>query len=419
MSTPQQEDVTHQHADTVVATSQGFLGQIKRLWQGDSGLAPILIGLIALVIYFQIRSSVFLSAGNITNLFVQSTIFILLGMAEIWLLLLGDIDLSAGFVAGVGGAAAVILTSTKYNWPWYVALPLAIIITTAIGALHGTIIIRLKLPAFIVTLAGLIFWEGILLFLINSQGNSGGSLPVQNNVLYNLVNGNLTPTATWVFVIVLVVLMSFLMIRADRRRRVSGLVMKPAWITTVKIVALAVAGLVLVIIFNTNRSTFAALSGMPFAIPIDLAVLALGTFILTKTKAGRYIYAIGGNAEAARRAGINVNRYRLMAFMMTGFTTGVAGLLYVSRLNGISTGIDGGTYVLYAVAAAVIGGTSLFGGRGKMIHAVIGGIVIATIDNGMALIGVSASGLYIVTALVLLAAVTVDALARRGSDNSR
>jgi D-xylose transport system permease protein len=157
---------------------------------------------------------------------------------------------------------------------------------------------------------------------------------------------------------------------------------------------------------------------MPFAIPIDLGVLAAGTFILTKTRAGRYIYAIGGNVEAARRAGINVNRYRLLAFVFSGFTTGIAGLLYVSRLNGISTGIEGGTYVLYAVAAGVIGGTSLFGGRGKMIHAVVGGLVIATIYNGMALINVSAAGLYMVTALVLLAAVVVDAIARRSNASS-
>ncbi len=154
---------------------------------------------------------------------------------------------------------------------------------------------------------------------------------------------------------------------------------------------------------------------MPFAIPIDLGVLAIGTFILTKTRAGRYIYAIGGNVEAARRAGIAVNRFRVLAFAFSGTTAGVAGLLYVSRLGGISNGIEGGQYVLYAVAAAVIGGTSLFGGRGKMIHAVIGGLIIATIDNGMALINVSAAGLYMVTALVLLAAVVVDSIARRSA----
>lgn len=392
---------------------------MKRLWQGDSGLGPILIGLLVLIIYFELRTSVFLSAGNITNLFIQATIFILLGMAEIWVLLMGDIDLSVGYSAGIGGAIAVILTSTQNHWPFWIALPLGLIACTLVSALWGVICIRLRLPSFIVTLAGQIGLLGVLLYLIDSQGNSGGSLPVQEKVLYDLVNGNLTPVATWIVLMLLVALLSWAIFRSEQRRRTAGLDEKPFWLVFAKIGALVVAGVLLAIIFNSNRSTFTTLNGMPFAIPIDVGVLAGGTYVLTKTRAGRYIYAIGGNVEAARRAGINVNRYRLLAFTFSGFTTGIAGLLYVSRLNGISTGIEGGTYVLYAVAAGVIGGTSLFGGRGKMIHAVIGGIVIATIGNGMALINVSASGLYMVTALVLLAAVMVDSIARRGSSSNR
>jgi D-xylose transport system permease protein len=209
-----------------------------------------------------------------------------------------------------------------------------------------------------------------------------------------------------------------MMLRADGARRRSGLGGRPLWITVSKIVMLGVAGLLLILVFNANRSSFAHVVGMPFAIPIDLFVLAAGTFILTKTKAGRYIYAIGGNTEAARRAGVNVNRYRLLAFMLSGFTTGIAGLLYVSRLGGISTGIEGGTYVLYAVAAAVIGGASLYGGHGKMIHAVLGGLVIGTIANGMSLLNMNAATQYIATALVLLAAVIVDSLARRGNTSA-
>jgi D-xylose transport system permease protein len=153
---------------------------------------------------------------------------------------------------------------------------------------------------------------------------------------------------------------------------------------------------------------------MPFAIPIDLAVLVLGSFVLTRTKTGRYIYAIGGNGEAVRRSGVNVSRYKMLAFMFTGFMSGIGGLLYVSQLNGINDSIPS-TLTLYAVAAAVIGGTSLFGGRGKMIHAVVGGLIIATIYNGMALLSMSASTEYIVTGAVLLAAVTVDSVARRGA----
>ena len=415
MSTPHTEVESLATPEDEVSTN--LVAQLKRVWQGDSGLLPILFGLAALVIFFEVRSSVFLSPENITNLFVQSTIFILLGMAEIWLLLLGDIDLSLGYATGLGGAVAVILVSSNYRWPWYLALPLALVVTTACSALSAFIIIRFRLPSFIVTLAMFLGLEGALLYVINAQG-TGGSVSVQDNILYNLVNGNLTPFATWTFVIIVSALMSVMMLRADGARRRSGLGGRPLWITVSKIVMLGVAGLFLILVFNANRSSFAHVVGMPFAIPIDLFVLAAGTFILTKTKAGRYIYAIGGNTEAARRAGVNVNRYRLLAFMLSGFTTGIAGLLYVSRLGGISTGIEGGTYVLYAVAAAVIGGASLYGGRGKMIHALLGGLVIGTIANGMSLLNMNAATQYIATAFVLLAAVIVDSLARRGNTSA-
>jgi ABC-type xylose transport system permease subunit len=417
VSTPLDE-VTPLETSLPETGGAGVMRQVRRIWQTETGLGPILIGLLALVIYFAVRSSVFLSAGNITNLFIEGTIFILLGMAEIWLLLMGDIDLSIGYSAGIGGAIAVIFTDQAHLWPWWVALPLALVACTLISAGFGAICVYLRLPSFIVTLAGQIMLAGFLLYIIDSQGNTGGSLPVQESVLHNLVYGDFTPLATWITIMAAVGVLSWMVLRGEQRRRSAGLDGKPLWLAFLKVAVLLVAGVALSLVFNTSRSTFTVLNGMPFAIPIDIGVLAIGTFILTKSRPGRYIYAIGGNAEAARRAGINVNRYRILAFMFSGATTGVAGLLYVSNLNGISTGIEGGQYVLYAVAAAVIGGTSLFGGRGKMIHAVIGGVVIATIDNGMALINVSASGLEIVTGLVLLAAVVVDSLARRSSANS-
>ena len=400
------------------ASADGALrGQLKRLRQGDKGLLPILLGLIVLVIYFEIRNSVFLSSGNLTNLFVQATIFILLAMAEIWLLLLGEIDLSVGFVSALGATTAVILLDNQFHWPWFAALPLAILVTTTIGTLQGFIIIKLRLPSFIVTLAGLLGWEGVLIFFVDRQG-TGGTIPVQEKVLYDLVNANLSPVWTWIFVLACLAVLIYLIVRRDQSRRTSGLDSVPHFVTIAKAVTLIIAGVVLVLIFNRNRGTFTVLEGMPYAIPVDIAMLAAGSFILTRTRVGRYIYAIGGNAEAARRAGVNVNRYRLLAFVFTGFTAGVAGLIYASRLGGISDNVDS-NLVLLAVASAVIGGTSLFGGRGKMIHAVIGGLVIATIYNGMALINMSAATQYIATALVLLEAVAMDAVARRGSTPSR
>jgi D-xylose transport system permease protein len=192
------------------------------------------------------------------------------------------------------------------------------------------------------------------------------------------------------------------------------LVAPPPGLTWLKIVAVLVAGVALVMLCNTDRGALIAIQGVPYVVLLVLGVLAAWTFLLGRTKLGRYIYAIGGKAEAARRAGVNVPMIRTIAFTLTSFTAGIAGIVYASRLRSISTSLDGGTLVLYAVAAAVIGGTSLFGGRGKALHGVLGGIVIAAIDNGMGLVGFSAASKYMVTAIVLLAAVTIDAVARRG-----
>jgi D-xylose transport system permease protein len=200
----------------------------------------------------------------------------------------------------------------------------------------------------------------------------------------------------------------------EGRRRASGLVAPPASLTVLKIAAAVAAGIAVVAICNTNRGTLVPIKGVPWVVLIVLAVLAMWTVLLGRTRFGRYIYAIGGNAEAARRAGVRLATIRTLAFTLASFTAGIAGIVYASRLRSVSTALDGGTLVLYAVAAAVIGGTSLFGGRGKALHAVLGGLVIAAIDNGMGLQGYSAAAKYVVTALVLLAAVTIDALARRG-----
>jgi D-xylose transport system permease protein len=413
LSAPPEEIATVSHSNETSGVAGQLLVQFKRLRSGDSGLIPIVVGLLILIIYFQTRNSAFLSASNLTNLSIQATVYVLLGMAEIWLLLLGEIDLSIGYLAALGGVVGTILVDYQYHWSWFIALPAAVLLTTGIGAIYGALVIRLRLPSFIVTLSGWLVLQGIVIYLIDHQG-TGGSISIQESVLYDLVGGNLTPLATWLFIVVCVVGLAYLMIRTGQKRRAAGLEATPLLVTVVKIVLLAVVGVGLVWVFNTNRSTFVQLSGMPFAIPIDLAVLAVSTFILTKTRTGRYIYAIGGNKEAARRAGVNVNRYRFLAFCATGFVAGLAGLLYSSRLGGLSDSVDP-TLTLYSIAAAVIGGTSLFGGRGKMVHALIGGLIIAVIYNGMALLSMSPPTVYMVTGLVLLAAVTIDSVARRGS----
>jgi D-xylose transport system permease protein len=303
------------------------------------------------------------------------------------------------------------LVKQSYGWPWWAAILVALVVCALIGALQGTIITRLGLPSFVVTLAGLLGWQGVMLLILGQ----GGSLPINDNVVNDLASGNLTPAASWVVMIVIVALVGARTWLHESRRRATGLVAPPASLTVLKIAATALAGVGLVLICNTNRGRLVPIKGVPWVVLIVLGVLAAWTFLLGRTKFGRYVYAIGGNAEAARRAGINLARIRTLGFMLASLTAGIAGIIYASRLRSVSTALDGGTLVLYAVAAAVIGGTSLFGGRGKAMHAVLGGIVIAAIDNGMGLQGYSAAAKYVVTALVLLAAVTIDAVARRNT----
>jgi D-xylose transport system permease protein len=384
----------------------------KRIRSGESGVLPVLGGLILLVVIFQVQDSVFLSAGNLVNLLVQGSVFILLGMAEIWVLVLGEIDLSVGYVAGIGGTITAIL-STTHGLPWWVAVLGGVAATAAIGAVWGTLVIRLRLPSFVVTLAGLLGMEGVLLYLVNANG-TGGTIRITDPVLIDIANGNLSTVAGWIVMVVSVALIGGVIFFRDRHRRISGLVAPPLVISVLKIVVIAAAGIGLILVCNTDRGALNPLQGLPYVVLVVLGVLALWTFLLGRTRFGRYLYAIGNNAEAARRAGISLGWNKLWAFTLTGLTAGIAGVVYASRLGSISNNVDGGTLVLYAVAAAVIGGASLFGGRGKMVYALLGGIVIATIYNGMGLLNLAASYQYMVTALVLVAAVTIDSLARRG-----
>ena len=388
---------------------------IARIRGGDSGVLPVVGGLILISILFQSLNHHFLTAGNLVNLLIQSSVFMLLAMAEVFALLLGEIDLSIGFVGGIGGVVMAELVKQHYHWSWWAAIPAALVVCAAIGFVQGTIITRVGLPSFVVTLAGLLGLQGVMLLMLGK----GGDLPINNKVINDLTSASLNVATSWILMLVVVGLFGLMTFLRDNRRRSSGLVAPPVGLTVVKILAVLIAGVVLVLVCNTNRGVRIAIRGVPWVVLVVLAVLAIWTFVLGRTKFGRYIYAIGGNAEAARRAGVNLARIRTLAFMCASITAGVGGIIYASQLQSVSTAIDGGQLVLYAVAAAVIGGTSLFGGRGKAMHAVLGGLVIAAIANGMGLQGYSAAAQYVVTALVLLAAVTIDALARKGRTTGR
>jgi D-xylose transport system permease protein len=287
------------------------------------------------------------------------------------------------------------------------------------GAVEGVIITRLRLPSFVVTLAGQLAGLGLLLFIMDQAApNGGGTIRLYNNVLSDIEGGALSPLADWIVMAAAVVLVGALFVVRDTRRRAGGLAAPPASVTWLKVGAMAVAGVVLVLIGNTNRGVTIAVRGLPWVVLVVLVVLVAWSFLLGRTRFGRYVYAIGGNAEASRRAGINLNRIRVAAFALAGLTAGIMGIVYASYLGSVSTNVQGGNNVLYAVAAAVIGGTSLFGGRGKMLGAVLGGIIVAVIYNGLQLLGLGAAAQNLWTAAVLLAAVTVDTVARRNRPNT-
>jgi len=408
----------------LVAQSLGewFGAWMARLRAGQSGVLPVVLGLVLISIVFTAISPnhLFLSAGNLVNLFQQSAVFMVLAMAEIFVLLLGEIDLSVGFTAGVGGVIAVQLVEpVTTKWPWWGAILGALLVCAAIGALQGTLITRLRLSSLIVTLAGSLILNGAMLILLGLGPFSGypSLLSHDANVqtLYKLMWGTIDPVISWIGMAVIVVAIALLLWLSDSRRRRSGLVAPPVGLTLLKIVLIAVVSIVVVAICNINRANLGTLEGVPWVIPIVLTILGVWMVLVQRSRFGRYVYAIGGNPEAARRAGVNLATIRTWCFVLCAFTAGIGGLLYASYLGGMSNNFNGGQLVLYAIAAAVIGGTSLFGGRGKMLHGILGGLVIGGIYNGMYLLAIDVQWQFIVTGFVLLVAVTIDALSRRSA----
>ncbi len=398
---------------------QYFRAFLARARNGDAGILPVVFALVAVMVAFTIVSpnNVFLTPRNLVNLFDQSAVFIVLAMAEGFVLLLGEIDLSIGYVAAIGGIVAATLVQPDLGWPWWAAVIAAVVACGAIGAIHGLIITRLGIPAFVVTLAGYLFWFGVMIIILGAAGGVGITNPIHVNeaVLYGIVYAYIDPVLAWVGLAVIVALVGTTLWLRDSGRRRSGLVAPPVGLTIAKIVVVAVAGIAVVAICNVNRGTFLPIIGVPWVVPLVLVVLAVWTVLLERTAFGRHMYAVGGNSEAARRAGISVPRVRTLAFVLCSATSGIAGIIYASQLGGMTTNINGGQLVLYAVAAAVIGGTSLFGGRGRVIHGLLGGLVIGAIYNGLYLLGLPIQYQLIATGLVLLAAVSVDSLSRRSS----
>jgi D-xylose transport system permease protein len=411
MSTPATPVKAPDNLQAVEAATPGqtLIGAAREWWvgvrNGELGALPIAVGIVVIAIYFQARNDQFLTAGNFVNLIAQMSAVTVIGMGIVFVLLLGEIDLSVGYVSGMGGViAAVLLRPDGSQWATGPAIAAAIATGCAIGIFQGFFFAKVGVPSFVVTLAGLLAWNGVVLEIIGSKG----TIVIQDKVINGLANDYISHTLAWGVLIVSLAAFTGQQVATVFRRRQSGLPNKPWSLIGLRIAVLAAAGIFVVEWADTDR-------GIPYVGLLMLVLYVFWTFVSQRTRFGRYVYAVGGNAEAARRAGINVTRVRIAVFAISGTMAALGGIILASRLSSVDTATGGGSTLLYSIAAAVIGGTSLFGGRGSVKSAVLGGIVIGMVANGLGLLNVSVGTQYIVTGLVLLGAVTLDSLSRRKS----
>ena len=394
-------------ADATAESSGGLAGAFSDWWtdvrSGQLGSLPIIVGLVIIAIVFQTQNDRFLTSGNFVNLIVQSAAYTTIAMGIVFVLLLGEIDLSVGYVSGVAGVIAAVLLIPDGN---EIATPLAIALALlggiAIGTFHGLIITKIGIPSFVVTLAGLIAWNGVVLLLIGARG----TVVLQDSFLIGLANDFLPEATSWILWLVAVLIYAGIQLNELRVRRKADLGHQPIPLIALRVGFLALALGITVWVVNDDR-------GIPYLFLLVGFFLLFWGFVLKRTRFGRYVYAVGGNAEAARRGGINVDRIRIQVFAICSFMAAVGGLVLASRLRSVDTNSGGGEVLLYSIAAAVIGGTSLFGGIGHIRSALLGALVIASIDNGLGLLGLGSGEKFVITGGVLLLAVTVDSLSRR------
>ena len=389
-----------------------FHEYVARVRGGDVGPLPAILGLTVLLVTFSaLRPDTFTNSFNFANLLIQSAPVIVIAMGLVFVLLLGEIDLSAGNTAGVAGAVLGVV-STKHDQPWYLGVIACLATGAVIGLVIGLLVSRVGIPSFVVTLAAFLALQGLLLKIIGE----GGTIRIQSETVLAIMAKNMPIWLGWTMFVVLMLVYAGVTYRQLATRRARGLVTTSTSVWLAKILTMAVLLGICTYYLSQERSRNPAVSsikGVPIVIPVVLAMLVVFTLLLNRTVFGRHVYAVGGNAEAARRAGINVPRIKLLCFVLCSTIAAAAGVLLASRVNSVTPTTGGGETLLYAVGAAVIGGTSLFGGKGRPVDAVIGGLVVAVVANGMGLLDQSAAVVYMVTGGVLLLAAGVDALSRR------
>ena len=385
------------------------LGTIVRrryeaLKAGDVGTLPIILGLICIVIFFYWKNENYLSAGNFTNLMTQMAGVTTIAIGVVFVLLLGEIDLSIGYVSGIAGVIVAELQIPDGSWEvkGVVAIAIAALCTAIIGGIQGSFVALIGIPSFVVTLAGLLFWQGVILYVIGGQG----VIVVEDSTINDVANYFFSDTAGLLIAAGATALYAIATLAGVVSRRRHGIYTDNLVIVLAKLAFFAAIIFGAVIWANKER-------GFPLAFLLVIIFLVFWTWVAERTTFGRHVYAVGGNAEAARRAGIAVPRIRILVFMISGLMAGLGGVIFAARLNSVDLNAGGGTLLLDAISAAVIGGTSLFGGRGRVISALLGALVISTVANGIDLLGYSSAIKYMVTGVILLAAVTLDTVSRR------
>jgi len=391
------------------AEDQDSLAAVLRArWEalkgGDVGNLPVIVGIIAITIFFTSKSSIFFSAVNFTNLIGQMAGVTVIAVGIVFVLLIGEIDLSVGYVSAVASVvvAEAQPAGTNHDYPGLVAIGLAILAGALIGAAQGSIIAFVGVPSFVVTLAGLLISQGIVIKALGTQGVIG----IQDQKVLDVSNYILTKNTGWIIAIVFTVGLAAASFGTYFSRRRAGLPTGNIIITAARVVFYGGLAFAAVAVCNHYR-------GVPLVGLIILFVVVLGSYLAGRTSFGRHVYAVGGSAEAARRAGINVKLIRILCFVISGAMAGLGGVILASRLNSVDLTFGGGTLLLDSISAAVIGGVSLFGGRGRVSGALFGGLIIGMISNGTDLLGSADWVKYVTTGSILLAAVTLDTVARR------
>jgi D-xylose transport system permease protein len=370
---------------------------------GNLGSWPVLIGLVVIVIFFSFKADNFLSPGNFSNIITQMAGVTLLAYGVVFVLLIGEIDLSISYISGIAGVVVAKLTIPDGNEvAGIVAILLAVAVCSLIGAFQGSFVAFIGVPAFVVTLAGYQIWQGVIQKSIEAEG----VIVIQDETVNNMANYFFSNRAGWILAALVcgIYVASIVGVFVSHRRL--GVPVRDPWLLVAKAAAVCAAAAAVVVVSNRDR-------GVPFVLVLMIASLLVLTFVAKRTTFGRHVYAVGGNAEAARRSGINVARVRVIVFMISGAMAGLGGVVLAARLNSVDLNAGGGTLLIDAIAAAVIGGTSLFGGRGEVRDAFFGALVIATIANGLNTLNLTQGVIFMTTGGILLFAVTLDTILRR------